>query len=123
MIVLLTTLVRSTRTLFTLHLHILDQPPQTVSAKFKSLDEWRGGSQAALDTITKMVVDIADSHEHVPPERMDSLPPSFCYDVLLAVRHIHTKPHTDTWLREAEERLRGSLYRFEHRWGVKAGQP
>lgn len=94
-----------------------------MSAKFKSLDKWRGGSQAALDTITKMVVDIADSHEHVPPERMDSLPPSFCYAVITALRHIHTKSDPDTWLREAEERLRGSLYRFDCRWGVEARQP
>ncbi|KAK4140139.1 uncharacterized protein C8A04DRAFT_15211 [Dichotomopilus funicola] len=111
------------RALFTLHLHILDQPRQTVSAKFKSLDQWRGGSRAALDTIIKMVVDIADSHDHVPPERMDSLPPSFCYDVILALRHIHTKPQVDTWLREAEERLQTSLDRFDLRWGVGARQP
>ncbi|KAH6617167.1 hypothetical protein F5144DRAFT_585644 [Chaetomium tenue] len=111
------------RALFTLHLHILDQPPQPVSAKFKSLDEWCGGSQAALDTITKMVVDIADSHEHVPTERMDSLPPSFCYTVLSALRHIRAKSRADTWLQEAEERLRVSLYRFDFRWGVEARQP
>jgi hypothetical protein len=94
-----------------------------VTAKFKSLDEWRRGSQAALDTVTKMVVDIADSHENVPPERVDLLPPNFSYAVLAALRHIRTKPRAEDWLREAEDRLRASLSRFDRRWGVRSRQP
>lgn len=107
------------RALFTLHQHILDQAAQPVTAKFKPLDEWRSGSQAALDTITKMVVDISDSHNNMSADELELLPPSFSYAILSALRHIEIKkPVADPWLQEAEERLRAALWRFDRCWGV-----
>ncbi len=102
-----------------LHWHILEQPPQITSVKFKSTEEWRKNSQAALDTVTKMVIDIADSHENMVPYPINSLTPSYAYILRAALKHVRGSTwRQNVWPRDAEERLQSSLDRSNHRWGV-----
>lgn len=62
-----------------------------------------------LDTATKMVVDVVETHES-----MDTRAPSYSYMVLAALNHIHAKAGwaEDSWLEAAEERLRATLNKF-----------
>ena len=113
------------RALFTLHWHILDQQPQLVRAKFKSLEEWCKRSQEALDTITKMVVDIAESLIAASPvkpatHRIDAMPPMYPYIVHAALRHIHSSTQREdvSWMGSAEDVLHTSLDKFFQRWNV-----
>lgn len=114
-------ILTSSSALFTLHWHILGLPPQPMNVGSKSLEEWRRSSQAALDTVTKMVDDIANSHENMAPHPVDSLPPSYAYIVRAALQHIrHSSPwKDDAGQRVAEERLRNDLKRVNRRWGVQ----
>ncbi|KAI1378394.1 hypothetical protein F4677DRAFT_443607 [Hypoxylon crocopeplum] len=110
------------RTLFVLHQHILALPAEEIAnANYKAPDKWFEGSLAALDTITKMTVDIAESHENVPPHVVDSMPPSLAYILRAALQHIHssTRPEDPSWSQSAEGRLQGALARFNRRWGVR----
>lgn len=99
-----------------LHWHILGQ-----SFKLNNpIDEWRKKSHDALDTVTKMVVDIADSHENMAPHLIDSLPPSCVYIIQAALKHINDSPglNNNLGFQEIVKRLKLSLNQFNHRWGV-----
>ncbi|KAL3479657.1 hypothetical protein BJX99DRAFT_66935 [Aspergillus californicus] len=105
----------SIRGLFLLHWHLLDQRLTDCSE-----DQSAPNSHAALDTITKIVIDIAGIHEHVPFSEIDGLPPSCVYIMRAALKHIHHSPSIllDEELQRATLRLRNSLQHFELRWGA-----
>ncbi|KAH8660452.1 hypothetical protein BX600DRAFT_56848 [Xylariales sp. PMI_506] len=112
----------SIRVLYILHQHILRLDPNAVSitAHFKSLEEWQASSRAALDTATKMVIDIAESHQHIVTTPENAMPPSYAYAVRAALQHIKVRRPSsdDAWLQGAEAQLRASLSKFNQRWGV-----
>ena len=97
-----------------MHGHILSQLPQIATSKSQSPDEWYLRSHAALDTATKMILDIVEAHENPDPHLFACVAPSYSYIVGAALKHIHAKNQwrEDTWLRVAEERLRTSLDEF-----------
>lgn len=70
------------------------------------LEPWSSRSQVALDTATKMVVDVVEAHGS-----RNTQAPSYSYMVLAALKHIHGKSgwSEDSWLRAAESRLRAAI--------------
>jgi len=104
-----------------LHWHILDIPQQAISVNFRSLEGWQKSSLAALDTVTKMVIDIAEyHHSSMPPDSIDTTPPSHIYIVRAAIKHMHTRPYNESvlWLESAEDTLQLYLNKFYRRWDV-----
>lgn len=102
------------RTMFILHWHILVQPLKLNNP----LNERTKKSHDALDTATKMVVDIADSHENMAPHLIDALPPSCVYIIQAALKHINDSPALKSNLefQDISKRLKASLNQFNHRW-------
>jgi hypothetical protein len=89
------------------------------------LEEWCKRSQEALDTVTKMVVDIAESLIAASPANMathkvDAMPPMYPYIARAALRHIHSSTRREGvgWLRSAEGVLQTSLNKYFERWNV-----
>jgi len=92
---------------------------------FKPLEEWYKRSQEALDTVTKMVVDIAESLVVASPINtatymIDAMPPMYPYIARAALRHIHSSTQRGNVgvLRSAEDVLQTSLDRYFQRWSV-----
>ncbi|KAF7556148.1 hypothetical protein G7Z17_g1640 [Cylindrodendrum hubeiense] len=111
------------RALFQLHWHILDQPSQAVIALFNPLEEWQKRSQEALDTVTKIVFDTAESLVAASPVNtviIDSMPPTYPYIARAALRHIHsdTRKENVACLKSAEEVIQTSLDKYFKRWSV-----
>lgn len=83
-------------------------PASDVSSSASSLllEQWSTRSQAMLDTITKMVIDVVEAHGST-----NTRAPSYSYMVAAALKHIRGKPGwaEDSWLGTAERRLRASL--------------
>lgn len=100
--------------MFMLHWNILSQPLKHDNP----LDEWRKRSHDSLDTVTKMVVDIADSHENMAPHLIDALPPSCVYIIQAALKHISESSSfkSDHDIEDISKRLKASLGQFSHRW-------
>lgn len=118
-------LTSSNRALFTLHWHILDQHPQVVRANFKPLEEWHRRSQEALDAVTKMVVDIAESlvatsSANTATYTVDAMPPMYSYVARAALKNIRSSTQREDggWLRNAENVLQSSLDKYLERWSV-----
>lgn len=103
-----------------LHCHIIKQPPQSVSANFRSLEEWKISSQAALDTATRMVMDIAECHGGLSAEFVNSTPPSHIYIVRASLRHMYNRAGSGDipWSPDSEEQLHFYFNQFNRRWGV-----
>jgi len=104
-------------------LHILGQPPQVVVAKFKPLEKWYKRSQEALDTVTKMVVDIAEwlissSPGNAATDTVDAMPPMYPYIARAALRNIHSSTQSEDtgWIRNAEDVLQTCLVKYLQRW-------
>ncbi|KAL5046500.1 hypothetical protein BDW71DRAFT_64130 [Aspergillus fruticulosus] len=77
-------------------------------------------SRAALDTVTKIVSDIATARLQLSPDRLDAYPPTYAYLVRAALQYIHEEcqPLTPgSWLWEAEKQLQHSLDLLKRRWG------
>ncbi|KAH8668563.1 hypothetical protein BX600DRAFT_548891 [Xylariales sp. PMI_506] len=109
------------RGLVTLHCHIMNIPQQTISVRSRTLKEWQKSSVAALDSVTKMAIDIADCHNNImPPDAFDTTPPSHMYIARAVVRHMHTRPCKETapWEETAEDQLRLYLMKFYRRWDI-----
>ncbi|KAJ5496665.1 hypothetical protein N7463_008652 [Penicillium fimorum] len=68
-------------------------------------------SHQILDTITKMVIDIATAHEHLPISQIDHLPPSCLYIIRAALKNIN-----DYQSATPDPRLQASLNQFQARW-------
>ena len=85
--------------------------------RLKSPDEWSYRSRAALESVTKMVEDIAASESDVPLSLVDVLPPSCAYITCAALRHIRaSEVKSDVW-NATEQQLHTSLEKFRRRWG------
>ncbi|PYI19090.1 hypothetical protein BO99DRAFT_385527 [Aspergillus violaceofuscus CBS 115571] len=97
------------RALFLLHTHLLARCAATSSDDTQS-----AVSQLALDTITKIVVDIAATREHLPESQIDHLPPSCMYIIRAALKHLHDVVARGT---TADAQLRTTLRKLEGRWG------
>ncbi|RDW77881.1 hypothetical protein BP5796_05733 [Coleophoma crateriformis] len=99
------------RAMFTLHWHILSQSQQVVTDKHRSLEDWCTYSRAALDTATKMVLDIAETHETLDRYQCVCLTPSHSYMIRAALKHIYESGEWQdvSWLQSAEKRLRACL--------------
>ncbi|KIW04095.1 hypothetical protein, variant [Verruconis gallopava] len=113
------------RALFTLHGHILDQKPQVVRANFQSLEQWQQRSREALDTVTKMALDIlqflsAAHLESAATPRIDAMPPMYPYVACAALDHLHhTSQNKDVaWLAGAVDLLRRFFARYYQHWTV-----
>ncbi|KAH8882001.1 hypothetical protein GQ53DRAFT_847909 [Thozetella sp. PMI_491] len=98
----------SLRAMFKLHWHILHLPAQRICAKLKSMDDWRKSSRAAMDTVTKMFLEVIELHRGLPAPLLAATPPSRAYIARAGLRHIYaSEGWEDTpWLLSAEERLR-----------------
>lgn len=99
-----------------LHWRILSQSFKTNNP----IDGWKKKkSHDALDTVTKMVVDIADSHENMALHMIDALPSSCVYIIQAALKHINESPYlkNNSEFQEICKRLKASLNQFNHRWG------
>lgn len=90
---------------------------QEARKKFQKINEI---SQSALDSATKMVIDIAESHKNVGLDMFDMLPPSCAYIIRAALKHIDETRKLPTqgslFLEEAESMLQSSLEQFNYRW-------
>ncbi|KAL2837353.1 hypothetical protein BJY01DRAFT_221080 [Aspergillus pseudoustus] len=72
------------RALFLLHHRLL-------SCDYDGTERSANSSCAALDTLTRMVVDIAELHKQLSSEKVDALPPSCRYMLKAAVKEGHSK--------------------------------
>ncbi|KAI2622107.1 hypothetical protein GGS26DRAFT_247208 [Hypomontagnella submonticulosa] len=97
------------RALFTLHWHLSNQPQYGVHLTNPSLEDWLSRSDVALDTVTKMVLDIIDAHN-----ALNITAPSYSFIIQAALKYVRAKPSwkNDGWLQSTEERLRTSLDQF-----------
>ena len=86
----------------------------------KMLEDRQKGSWAALDTISKLVVDIAHSHsKNLTSHNIETLPPTCSYIVRAALKHLSTNRHVDGDVRfEDCEALKKMLGHFNHRWNT-----
>lgn len=84
-----------------------------------SLDagEWCNRSQVALDSVTKIVIDIVAFHRG-----LISPAPSYQYIGRAALRHIHGTPNwrDEANLCNAENQLRVSLEPYKHEGNIRA---
>ena len=94
-----------------LHKHILHL--EAMSAK----STWRNHSQAALDTVAQMIVDISRSHRQIPDAQVDMISPMCNYIMRDTLQHIYERRYADskTWFDDADA-LRESLARLNRRW-------
>lgn len=104
------------RALFILHQHIA-----RLNTKSVGLD-WRMHSQAALDTVAQMVIDIARSHRIIHGPDVDIISPVCNYVVRHTLQHIYEKRYADSnaWFRDTDT-LRQSLDKMNRRWAVGPG--
>lgn len=80
----------------------------------------------ALDTATKIVVDIAETLIAASPvntatELIDTMPPIYPYIARVALRHIDSSTQRDDtglWLGSARDVLQTSVDRYFERWNV-----
>jgi len=86
----------------------------------KSPEQWLKSSRAALESITKMVQDIAISHNGVSFPDLDTLPPSCAFVARAALRHVDSiGANGDQWERaRTSEQLQRSWEKFDHRWNA-----
>ncbi|KAL2869620.1 uncharacterized protein BJX67DRAFT_333816 [Aspergillus lucknowensis] len=92
------------RALFLLHGHILDHT---------RCSELSRKSQTALDTVTRMVLDIVDMQMQLPADQLETHPPSCVYMVRAAQKHLRKgAARTLDEQRDANLRLQTVLNRF-----------
>lgn len=93
---------------------MLSQPSQTIIDSPHSSSDWCKQSLAALNTATKMVLDIVEIYENSDPYLFTSMTPSYSYLVRAALKHIYSRTEwkDNSWLHGAEEKLRKALDHF-----------
>ncbi|KAH8432876.1 uncharacterized protein LDX57_010508 [Aspergillus melleus] len=97
------------RTLLKLHSHIIEQLDHNINLQDQTLQGRYQKSQAALDTVAQMVLDIIETH-HTPAP--DIIPPTFSYMTRAALTYIRGQKNwkADPQLHSAEIRMRESLH-------------
>ena len=111
-------LANSIRALFALHRHVLEHILGPLSESGNATSEWVKKSHDTLDTVTRMVADIVNSHENLAAHLIGVLPPSCIYMTRAALDHIRESPGLKKSL-ESEgiyKRLQTSLNQLSHRW-------
>ncbi|KAL2830213.1 hypothetical protein BDW59DRAFT_170168 [Aspergillus cavernicola] len=115
-----TALAVTVRALFTLHRHVLNIPQQVISVNFRSLEEWKKSSLAALDTVTTMVIDMAKWHySSLPSDGTNDTSPIHIYVVRASIKHMHhTRPYNgdSPWSESAQNELQLYLDKIQHQW-------
>jgi adenylate kinase len=98
-----------------LHRHILHV--EAVSAE----STWRNHSQAALDTVAQIIVDISRSHRGIPDAKIDIISPICNYLIRDTLQHIYERRYADSkkWFDDADA-LRESLEKLDRRWSIDA---
>ncbi|KAJ5974384.1 hypothetical protein N7481_011594 [Penicillium waksmanii] len=106
------------RALFTLHWEILTQVQEMTHCRHKSPEEWHKTSSSALDTLVKIMEDIAATQNGHSISVVESLPPSRAYLMRAALRHIEdAEIKSETW-EQTKTQLELSLAQFDQRWGA-----
>ena len=96
-----------------LHRHILHLEAVSVESI------WRNHSQAALDTIAQMIVDISRSHRVIPDAEIDIIAPICNYLIRGTLQYIYERRYDDSkkWFDDADA-LRESLEKLDRRWSI-----
>jgi hypothetical protein len=104
----------SIRALFILHQHIAHLNNMSIGL------DWSMHSQAALDTVAQMVIDIARSHRIIHGADVDIISPVCNYVVRHTLTHIYGKRYADSnaWFKDTDT-LRQSLDKMNRRWSIK----
>ena len=99
-----------------LHRHILHL--EAVSEE----SSWRNHSQAALDTVAQMIVDISRSHQGISDSEVDTISPICNYIIRDTLQHIYERRYADSkkWFEDADA-LRESLAKLDRRWYLNHG--
>lgn len=94
-----------------LHQHILQLGASSIDAQM------RKHSEAALDTVAQMVVDIARSHRGIHDAEVDIISPICNYVVRFTLEHLYEKRYADkdAWWEDVDA-LRESRAKFSRRW-------
>ncbi|CAH0051974.1 unnamed protein product [Clonostachys solani] len=99
------------RTLFILHWHIITQL-EVCAPRYESKDVWLVRSHEALETVAKMVIDIADLLLATPVQgttmyMVDTMPPQYPYIARAVLGYLHTRKSTEEsdWSKKAREIL------------------
>jgi hypothetical protein len=98
-----------------LHWHVLLEALQ-----LKKFEDLQDGSLAALDAVTKMVIEIAHAHQRkIGSYSVDTLPPTCSYILRAALKHLDMDPHLEEeeWLTDYMA-VSGMLGQLNHRWSV-----
>ena len=104
-----------TRTLFILHEHIIHLDPTSIDT------QWQKHSEAALDTITQMVLDIARSHRSIHGAEIDIISPVCVYVVRHTLQRLFEKRYADSKeFFQDSDALRYSLEKLNRRWPLNA---
>jgi hypothetical protein len=84
--------------------------------------EWRNPSQAALDTVAQMMVDLSRSHRELPYSKIDIVSPVCNYAIRHTLKHIYVKRYADsrTWFDDSDS-LRELLAKLDRRWSFEMG--
>jgi len=100
------------RGLFTLHWHVLDLTSAQLGRRHNALQDWQK-SHAALDTITKVVLDLVAAVEAGNLSSPVCAPPTYPSVLRAALKHVCQKSSwkQEDWLKAAEGRLRSALSR------------
>jgi hypothetical protein len=105
-----------TRALFILHDRILRL--HTTSME----DLWRRNSQAAMDSVAKMVLEIARNHQVITNANVDTISPLCTYVVCRTLQHLYETRYVDSnaWFEDSDT-LRLFLDKINGRWPVGSG--
>lgn len=107
------------RALFKLHDCILGIPDQSISANLTSLDRWKQSSEAALDTITTMVIDMATWHyNNLPADGTNNASTVQIYVVRASIKHVHARAGGEDvpWPETADNDLQRYLAKLQNQW-------
>ncbi|KAL4875632.1 hypothetical protein BJY04DRAFT_232346 [Aspergillus karnatakaensis] len=118
-----TTMGIAVRALFMLHNHVLNIPPQPtpVSANLRSLEDWKEGARAALDTATTMLVDMVRLHMTIlPADGTHNVSPIHLYEVRATLDYVQSRssPGESPWGEGVATELEAYLERIEYQWVV-----
>ncbi|KAF2134690.1 hypothetical protein P153DRAFT_7496 [Dothidotthia symphoricarpi CBS 119687] len=104
------------RALFLLHQHILQLDTTSIGS------QWREYSEAALDTVVQMVLDIARSHRVYHGANIDIISPACNYVVRHTLQYFYEKRGGDSnaWFQDSDT-LRRSLDKLNSRWPMEPG--
>lgn len=84
--------------------------------------QWRKHSEAALETVDQMVLDISRSHRGIHGANIDIISPMCNYVVRHTLQDLYEKRYADSnaWFQDSDT-LRQSLEKLNRRWPVEPG--